>query len=324
MQVSLLTPSAALVGLGVGLALGALVLAERRSRRLCRLLGLPPSRTLTAVPPALALALVGTLVGFAAAQPVLSSPRALEGRTDAEAILVFDITRSMLARERTSLPSRFDRAKAVAKELRGAIPDVPVGVASLSDRVLPHLFPTTSANVLTAAVDRSLGIERPPPDRLGRGRVTALGALAALATNNFFGAEARYRLAVVLTDGESVPIDEGTLRARMFSARIVPIFVHVWGSDERVFGPGGVPDRLYRPDPQSRETLDALGEYLGGQAFGENELGPAVDAVRAAVGQGPTGPHGEELQAVELAGFTLAAAFLPLLYLLWRRNLRSV
>jgi hypothetical protein len=322
-QLSLLTPLAALVGLGAGLALAALVLAERRSRRLCALLGLPAAGARSAVAPALALVLLGTLVGLAAAQPVVSTQRSVQGRTDAEAIMVFDITRSMLARDRVSLPSRFDRARSVAKELRAAIPDVPVGVASLSDRVLPHLFPTTSANVFTAALDRSLGIERPPPDQLGRGRVTALGALQALATNNFYGVDAKRRVAVVLTDGESLPVDQGTLRARLFSARIVPIFVHVWGSEERVFGRDGLPDRLYRPDPQSRESLDGLAEYVGGRSFGENEVGRAVDALREAVGRGPTGPQGKELQAVELSGYTLAFAFVPLLYLLWRRNVRA-
>jgi hypothetical protein len=319
-QLSLLTPSAAIVGLIAGVGLGALVLVERRSGRLCRLLGLPPNSPRAALVPAAALVLVGALVGLAAAQPVVSSQRQLEGRTDAEAILVFDITRSMLARDRPSLPSRFDRARELAKELRASVPDVPVGVASLTDRVLPHLFPTPSANAFTATVDRSLGIERPPPDRFGRGRVTSLGSIATLATNNFFGVDAKRRAAVVFTDAESVPIDEGTLRARLFSARIVPIFVHVWDSDERVFGPGGAPERLYRPDPASRETLDALAEYVGGRSYGEADAGEVTGALRTALGDGPTGSHGQELQAVELASFTLAAAFIPLLFLLWRRN----
>jgi hypothetical protein len=39
------------------------------------------------------------------------------------------------------------------------------------------------------------------------------------------------------------------------------------------------------------------------------------------LGRGPTGPQGQELQSAELASHVAIAAFVPLLYLLWRRNL---
>ncbi len=234
-------------------------------------------------------------------------------------MVVFDITRSMLAREKPGRPSRFDRARTIAEDLRAAFPDVPFGAASLSDRLLPHLMPTTSANVFTATLDRALGIERPPPDRSG-GRVTALGALSALATNNFFAEGTRRRLVVVLTDGESLPVDAGTMRARLFRARIVPFFVHVWGPDERVFTPGGAVER-YRPDPGSRPLLDDLAAALGGRVFRESE-GPALAAAaRSVLGSGPTGPQGRELSSLQLAPYAAAALLLPLGLLLWRRNL---
>ncbi len=266
------------------------------------------------------LALVGALLGLAAAQPVASSVRPLEGRVDAEVIVVFDITKSMNARTSTRSARRFDRAVTAAEELRAALPDVPVGVSSLTDRVLPHLFPTTSANAFTATLDRAIGVERPPPDRLGRGRVTNLGALSTLGTHNFFGARAERRVAVVFTDGESVQFDHGTLRARLFTGRVQPVFVHVWGPEERVFGRGGVPDRLYRPDPTSRDVLDQLAELLDGAAVAEGEIDAAVRAVRRRLGTGRTGEQGEELQATELAPHAALAAALPLLFLLWRRN----
>ena len=54
-----------------------------------------------------------------------------------------------------------------------------MGVASLTDRVLPHLFPTLGANAFAAVVDSGIGIERPPPDRRAR-RATAFLALGDL------------------------------------------------------------------------------------------------------------------------------------------------
>lgn len=322
MRLAFLTPAAALVGVAALLAITLLVLAERRSRRLAAAIGLVPRGRSAGLGPALMLASVGALVAVAAAQPVASSVRPKQGRLDAEAMFVFDVSRSMLARTGRTGTTRLDRARVAAKELRAALPDVPVGIASLTDRVLPLVFPTASANVFTAALDRSVGIERPPPDRSGRGRATALGALAALATQNFYSDSARYRVAIVFTDGESLPTDLGTLRARLLGGRIVPVLVRFWDADERVYDARGVPERAYRPDPASAEAIRAVAEAGEGTAFEERQLGEALAAARSALGTGPTGPRGEELQSRQLARYALAAAFLPLGFLLWRRNLR--
>ena len=322
MSLSFLTPAAALVGLLALAAVAVLVRSERRSRELARAIGLVPRGRLAGTSGLVALVLVGALVSLAAAQPVLSSVRDRDGRVDAEALFVFDVTRSMLARNGRDGAARFDRAREVAKKLRAGIPETPAGAASITDRLLPLMFPSTSANVFTATVDRPLGIEKPPPDRSGRGRATALGALTALATQNFFGAAADRRVAVVLTDGESLPTDLGTLRARLLGGRVVPVFVRFWDEDERVFDARGLPERGYRPDPDSGAQLAAVAEAGEGRVFEESELGGALDAIRRALGEGPTGPRGRELQSRELAPFVLAAAFLPLGFLLWRRNLR--
>ena len=110
MTFGFLSPGAALVGLAIILALGVLVAAERRSRRMARALGLPPQRRRAAVPVAVALALTGAIVALAAAQPVVSAVRTKEARTDAEVIFIFDITRSMLAQmHRKGQARRMDR-----------------------------------------------------------------------------------------------------------------------------------------------------------------------------------------------------------------------
>jgi hypothetical protein len=321
MDVTLVTPLAGLVGLGIVVAVGVLVAGESRARGVASALGLTPRGRGAAAPELAALVLAGGLLALAAAQPIASRVEPRPGRTDAEAIFVLDISRSMEARERRDAPTRFERALAAAKELRAAMPTVPAGVASVTDRVLPHLFPTTSANAFTSTLDRAVGIQKPPPDRRGRGRATALGALTALATNNFYGAEAERRIAIVFTDGETLPVDLGTLRARLLGARVRPLFVRLWSTDDRIYV-GGTVEQGYRPDPASEADLAVVALAAGGSVYDEKDLAGAADRARTLVGEGPTADGGSELRSVELAPHAAAAAFLPLLFLVWRRNLR--
>jgi len=321
MSISFLTPLAALVGLVALVAVAVLLAAEARSRRIAGGLGLEPSRRWGAAGGVLALVLAGALLAFAAAQPVVSSVGVREGRTDAEALFVFDISRSMLARQGVAGPTRFERSLDAAKELRARIPTVPVGVASITDRLLPHLFPTTSENAFTATLDKAMGVERPPPDRSGRGKVTALGALQGLATGNFFGPDARKRVAVVFSDAETVPVDVGTLRARLFRANVKVVFVRFWSPSERVYLPDGQIERQYRPDLDSEAFLTDVAQAIEADVFDEESLDEVAGRVRRAFGDGPKGAHGEELRSEPLAAYAAAAAFLPILFLLARRNL---
>ena len=321
MTLSFLTPWAALVGLLGGIALWALVAAERRTRGLARALGLVPRRRLGAALPALAVVLTAVLLSLAAAQPVVATVRSGEGRTDAEALFVVDISRSMQARRGPNGVTRIDRARAIAKDVRAALPGVPVGIASLTDRVLPHLFPTTNQDVFLATLDRALGIERPPPDRSGRGRATSLRALAALGTANFFGPGARKRVAIVLTDGESLPVRPGPLEAALARGDVTLFLVHVWDLEERIFRPGGRPLSEYLADPDTPGFLESLANTIDARLFTEDDAGRVAEAARSAIGSGPTGPSGRELQSFELAPYAVLASFVPLLFLVWRRNL---
>jgi hypothetical protein len=318
---SFLTPWAALVAL-VGLAgLAGLASGERRSRAVCRALGLVPRPWLAAAVPGLAVVLVAAFLGLAAAQPVVARVHAGEGRKDAEALVVIDISRSMLARRHANGLSRMDRAKTIAQEVGAALPGVPVGIASLTDRVLPHLFPTTNQDVFASTLDRAVGIERPPPDRTGRGRATALGALALLGTGNFFGPRTTKRVAIVLTDGESLPVRISTLERGLARGGVRLLVVHVWDVDERIFRPGGRPLRQYVADPDSPDFLRSVADAVGGQMFEEEDVAGVVRATRTAIGEGPLGPSGRELQTLELAPYAVLGSFVPLLFLVWRRNL---
>ena len=322
MTLSFLTPWGAAVGLLGAVAIWALVGAERRSRAVARALGLVPRSRLTAALPAVAIVLTAILLALAAAQPVVATVRNGKGRTDAEAFVIVDISRSMLARRRAEGATRIERARAIAKEIRGSLSSVPVGVASLTDRVLPHLFPTTNQDVFSSTLDRAVGIERPPPDRSGRGRATSLGALGAVGRANYFRPGSTRRVAIVLTDGESLPVRVAPLEAALAGGNVTLVLVHVWGVDERIYGPNGEPVREYVADPDTPVFLSSLANSIGARVFDENEAGAAARVVRQTIGSGPVGPSGRELDTVEVAPYAVLASFVPLAFLVWRRNVR--
>ena len=320
MSVSFLTPLAALVGLVGGLVVWALVTARRRSEATARSLGLPVAPRRAILVDVGLITIVSALVALAAAQPVVARSESTRGRQGTEVLIVMDVTRSMLARRAPTEPTRLDRARGVAKRLRNAIPETRVGVASLSDRVLPHLFPTLGANAFAAVIDRAIGIERPPPDRRAR-RATAFAALGDLGRVAFFRPDSARRIAVVVTDGETIPVDLETLSDRLRDGRVSTIFVQVWRGDEAVFDDQGVRDTAYRPDPTSSRSLRLVAGAVGAPVINEGDTRSLVAAVREHLGTGPLVPQGRQLVSKELAPQALLASFVPLALLLYRRNL---
>jgi hypothetical protein len=319
-SLTFLSPAAVLVFLGCSLPLAALLKARARARDTRSAIGLrEPPRGWYLVPVA---ALVGaaTFVGLAAAQPVVEFDRTTRVRTDAEAFIVLDITRSMLAKKEPSGTSRLSRAKALALALRQTIPAVPVGLGSVTDRTLPYLFPTADEESFRATLAQSVGIERPPPLGGFLSRATKLESLASVVTQGFYSPKARNRALVVLTDGETLPATQerlGSLFRRPPGVRAV--FIQVWAPDERVFA-GRLPESGYRPDPTARAELERFAAEIDGAVFSERELGAAKQAVREIVGKGPTVVRGERRDHVALAPYLAGAAFLPLVLLLWRRD----
>jgi von Willebrand factor type A domain len=319
MTLSFLSPYAAVAGLVGGLALLALRSARRRAARVEASLRLdPPARSNFFLDLGLIVG-VAALLALAAAQPVVSATAATDGREGAELIVVVDITRSMLARRAQTEPTRLERAQLVGKELRAGIPDVRVGLASLTDRILPHLFPTLSANAFTATIDRAIGIERPPPDRRAS-RATSIGAIEDLGRANFFEQDSNRRLAVVITDGETIPVEFGRLSARLEEGRVNVLFVHVWREDEAIFEEDGTQNSLYKPDPTAPRDLRRIAGALDGAVFAETEVPELVAAAQGQLGTGPLVGQARELKSRELAPFLVVLSAFPLLLLLWRRN----
>lgn len=317
---SFLSPVAALVAVAVVPALLATAGAERRSRAVCRVLGLPARGVGSVLWTALALAVCAACLALAAAQPVVGKVRPVQGRQDAEALFVFDISRSMLASAGPSAPTRFTRARKAARAVRAQLPELPVGVVSMTDRVLPHLFPTLGAGLFDATLDDALGIERPPPDRLGRGRATSLASLGLLATRNFFGENASRRVAVVFTDGESLPYDALDLRDKLGQGNVTLLVVRIWAREERIYDGRGNVLAAYRPDPGAQDALDKDMAAVGARVLRATDVDGVAGAVRRAVGSGPVAPAGRELRTTALAPYAVLGSFLPLAFLLWRRN----
>jgi hypothetical protein len=308
--VTLLSPSGLLIALAIALPFAALILALRRVERVRTGLRLPPERRGATRAHAAALAATVALLALAAAQPARTSTETRRVRTDAEAFIVVDVSRSMRA-ARPGGPSRLTRARTEALELVQRLRDVPLGVATLTDRVLPNLFPTPDDSAVTQTLRRAVSAEQPPPREVGV-RATTLAALGEAAGANLFAA--RRKALVVLTDGETRPYGEAATARRLRSARVSLVLVHVWRPDERL-EPG------YRPDPASREALAALADATGGVVRSEGDVAAVAAAVHAALGDGPTAPRGVEEHTMPLAPWVALAALVPLGLVLRRRNI---
>lgn len=313
MSLTLLSPLGVLLVVVAAVPLAAVALGARRIAATCRVLGLHPD-TSTSERRALAAFAAAALVAAAAAQPAIRTERTQQTRTDVEALVVVDVSRSMRAAAAPGRPTRFRRAQRLATEIRDALPEVPTGVASMTDRVLPHLFPTPDRAVFAETVQRALALEQPAPAQRAV-RVTSFEALGAVPDANIFDASARRRLLVVLTDGESRAFDAGAVGRSLASARIGLVLVRVGNPSERVFS-NGRPEGRYVPDPLAAETLDQLAAAAGGRAVAETDAGGAARAGRDFLGSGPTAARGRGERLITLGPYLALLALLPLAYLL--------
>jgi von Willebrand factor type A domain len=317
--VSFLTPLAALFALIAAVPLGALFLLERRAERIRTLLAVAaPSRS-TLVPIAVALVLLPALVAVAAAQPVVVRDRMVSERADAQAIILFDTSLSMLASAGPGKPTRLARAKRLALRLQQTLSDVPIGLASMTDRSLPNMMPTTDRALFERTVDQAIAIDQPPPSQeYATGRATSFDALIPLVESHFFAQGVQRRLLIVFTDGESKKISP-VLRLTLHR-RVTPVFVHVWKPNERIYRRGRV-DPNYVADPTSTRALDDVSILTGGRrSYPERDFGAFASAARDAVGHATAHTHVDAYARIALAPWFVLGGVFPLGFLLWRRN----
>jgi hypothetical protein len=308
-----LTPEAGLVALAVVLPLGALLLADRRLEAARRILQLPPPGAAGRAGTIAVLVAVPLLLGLAAAQPVVRRDQGQRVRTDAEAMYVVDISRSMGAAGRPGGVDRLARARAAAVRLRSELPEIPSGLATLTDRALPSLFPVGDQATFDSAA-RGLLLEQPPPQG-SSSTATTFAPLADLGRKGYFTPGVKKRLVVLLTDGESVPFDANEVANALHGASLAVL--RVGNPDERVYRPDGRPE-AYRPAQTT--ALDALASAAGGRVFEEGSTGAAAATARAALGVGPKAVEGRTRKTTPLAPYIAVAAALVLLVILRRRN----
>ena len=280
MSISFVTPLAALVAL-VGLVpLAVLGLERRRLRALCAVLGLRPPQSSSAVPVWAVLVALIALLALAAAQPVVARHTTHQGRADAEVCFRVHVSRSMSARAPNSA-TRLDRARRDAKELLETRFRRSRRSCRITDRLLPHLFPSMSVNAFNEALDESLAIDRPTTSvPYGNSIGTKLGALADLVTGRYFGGNAKRRVAVVFTDAETLPEGLPALPTRLADGNVQMFFFHYWDTAERVYDASGRPNPAYLPDPQAGADLETLARAVSARRFEPGKTRQAAAAIR--------------------------------------------
>jgi hypothetical protein len=300
--------------------LAALALMELRTRRLRRVFSLRTPRRRELVAAAVALALVPALVGVAAAQPVVIHRQAVTERVDAQVYIVFDTSLSMSARTGPHGPTRLARAKREAEALIPQLGNIPVGIATLTDRVLPSLLPTTGVPLVLRTVNQSVRIDEPPPSLRYHGRASTLESLAELEGDRIFPPGVEHPMLVVFTDGEekAPPPFTGLSYAQQFA--IPPFFVHVWAPTERHYVDGRI-DPNYLPDPTSSSILAHVAALSHGRVFREGDVGGVLAAIRAKAGSKPSTTTLLGFRRVALGQWFLLGGVVPLAFLFWRRNL---
>jgi hypothetical protein len=331
------TPAGGLLALAGVLPVAGFAAASARLRRGRTVLGLgspPPDRTLVA------LVAVPLLVGLAAAGPALRTHVGRPVRTDAQAVFVFDTSRSMAAAAGVGDPTRLSLAKRAAIRLRhDDLQDVPAGVSSLTTQILPHLFPTLDEASFDATALQVIGIERPPPPALAFGVTgTSFQALGDLRGRGFFAPWIKMRVAILLTDGESGRYNADYLGSALAgnTPQIVTngriptppespvelVVIRVGDSGDRVYGADGVVEAAYRPDPRAAAITAELARATAGHSFTSTQLPAAGAAIRKLLGDGRRTTRGVTVHDVALAPYVLGIGLVALCVVLWRRNLR--
>jgi len=320
MHITFLSPEAAVIGLAVAVPVVAFVLAESRARMARAVLRLP-GRLTRGSAYTIAIGAFAVLVSLGAAQPVLERDHTRSVRHDAEALFVLDTSKSMASASSPTAESRFERSRRMAEQMRNAIPEIPAGIASLADRVLLHLFPTTDTTSFRRTLDQSLDIERPPSVMRRNLVVTNLDTLSVVAKGRFFRDDSKERLLVIFTDAETEPFNSGVLQTAFRDSGISTILVRMGNPSELLYDKGVV-DPRYQAPPGAAQSAQLFAAAVGGATYDEADFDQAIAAARADTEAAGPRSNVTDTTPTPLSPYAFAVAFVPLGFLLWRRNLR--
>jgi len=329
-----LTPIGGVVALAIALPLAALAVGTTQRARIRKALGLEPppaGRDLTVF----ALAAIPLLLALAAAGPAWRGDVGRRVHASTEAMFVLDVSRSMDASATAHSPTRLVQARKAALRLRDSVADVRSGVASLTNQLLPQLFPTPDEGTFADSIE-SIGVGNPPPQGTAAIQTSFL-PLVALTNQGYFRRQTEHRVVVLLTDGESTPFYAGSIgealnptvppqpSQRAFAEAPVKLVIVRFGSSrDRVYDANGTLEAAYRPDVRAPTLVDDLAKAARGKAFDSRHLAEAESTVRKEVGAGDTSLHGTRTKTTTLAPYVALAALIPLAFILWKRNLEKL
>jgi hypothetical protein len=318
---SFLTPAAGLIALAGLVPLALVAVVDRRNARTRTALGLDAPSRGTRLELPVAVALLAVALGLAAAQPVLRTHRDRLTRTDAEAFVAVDTSRSMLASPSRSAPIRLDRARRIGEQIRAALPEVPTGIGTFTDRPLPLLLPTPDIDSFDAVANQSLAIEKPPGLQNGT-TISSFDAVAPFPLEGYFAPKATHRVLIVITDAESEGFNVAGVRSSFQEKpRTSVVLIRVGREGEHVYDPNGQIEAAYIPPPATGHALKEFLDATHGRAFGEHDVAGAVQAARQMLGRGPEVRLGTASGHRALAPWLVLACVLPLGLVIRRRNL---
>jgi hypothetical protein len=257
-------------------------------------------------------------------------------------MFVVDVSRSMRASAASGEPTRLAHARDVVATIHASVGDVPSGIAGMTDRLLPYLFPTADPETFDQVLRRSVLPEAPPPGETNT-VATTFDALPAVGADGFYDRTAKQRACVFVTDGEArtgdpgatdtglKPVSSGRLGgppsegalggapdagagggggvASVGGALGGPkgcalVVVRVGGPSDRIFGAAGAVEGQYRPDGAADDKVRQLAEAAGGRSFDAGSIDAAVQAVRDTVETGPSRSVGIGRSLVRLTPWT--------------------
>jgi hypothetical protein len=285
---TLLAPWLLLLALLGVMPVGAIVGMRRRQRRAAAALGLTPvSRRRLAAEAALALLALAALA-VVAATPVRWQRDTVGERRDAQAYVVIDTSRSMLARRSVEAPDRLETARTTARYLAAALPaNLPVGLAAFNDQPLPLLAPTVDRDALRDTLPNA-NISLPTsPMYLSNDSFAATrtpqssnyAALVVMAVSSFYSPETAHRLLFFLTDDDTSSYRAGAVARTLRRAGIMLIAIRVGSETDRLYFQVGSTIRIdahYRFARRNMRLLAATALGSGGRFVHEGDTGAAV------------------------------------------------